>query len=322
MDWYLDAEQPAAVTVLRQEIAAYLSRHAAAGSDTDAAELVVSELLGNAVRHVDGPAWVSLTWSGPKPVLRIADLGPGFELRHTAADRPSGSVPVLAESGRGLLIVSALVDDLDVARRRHGGSIVSATLPVVRAPEPDLDPPRRRTGVLPLPEEATPGMGFGKEPFLRALVVQLAEAVEQQQGPTAAARSVAEVGTAVGGRMEEEYRSAAAIVGRLAPEQIADCYVRLKHAIDGGFYVIEATPQRIVLGNTRCPFGEVVQRAPSLCRMTSSVFGGIAARNTESGATVLLEERIALGDPGCRVVVELDPDGPVPEAAHRYATPR
>jgi len=56
--------------------------------------------------------------------------------------------------------------------------------------------------------------------------------------------------------------------------------------------------------------------------MTSSVFGGIAARNNPDGASVLLEERIAVGDPGCRVVVYLGP--PPPEAApfaHRYRAP-
>jgi len=93
----------------------------------------------------------------------------------------------------------------------------------------------------------------------------------------------------------------------MAPDQLAACFVRLKHAIDGDFYVIEADEQRIVLGNRRCPFGEVVQRAPALCRMTSSVFGGIAARNSEQGAAVLLEERIAVGDPECKVVVYLQP---------------
>jgi predicted ArsR family transcriptional regulator len=98
--------------------------------------------------------------------------------------------------------------------------------------------------------------------------------------------------------------------------------VRLKQAIDGDFRVVEATAERIVLENTRCPFGSAVRRAPVLCRMTSSVFGGIAARNSESGASVLLEERIAVGDPGCRVVVHL---GPVPAEiepfAHRYLPP-
>jgi predicted ArsR family transcriptional regulator len=104
--------------------------------------------------------------------------------------------------------------------------------------------------------------------------------------------------------MEEEYRRARAIAGELTVEQIADLYVRLKAAIDGDFYVVEATPERIVLGNRACPFGEVVKRAPGLCRMTSSVFGGIASRNT-GGASVVLEERIAVGDPECRVFVWL-----------------
>ena len=99
----------------------------------------------------------------------------------------------------------------------------------------------------------------------------------------------------------------------MTPEQLGRCFVRLKHAIDGGFSVVEATPERIVLENTRCPFGDSVLRAPALCRMTSSVFGGIAARNTEGEVAVLLEERIAVGDPGCRVVVSLAP--PAEEAA-------
>jgi hypothetical protein len=120
----------------------------------------------------------------------------------------------------------------------------------------------------------------------------------------AAEAAVAQVGADVGGRMEGEYRRARDVAGQLSVEQIADLYVRLKAAIDGDFYVVEATPERIVLGNRRCPFGEVVKRAPGLCRMTSSVFGGIASRNT-GGASVVLEERIAVGDPECRVVVWL-----------------
>ena len=86
--------------------------------------------------------------------------------------------------------------------------------------------------------------------------------------------------------------------------------------------VVEATPERIVLENRRCPFGEAVRHAPALCRMTSSVFGGLAARNHPGGATVLLEERIAVGDPGCRVVVYLGPaPAEVAPYAHRYRPP-
>ena len=93
--------------------------------------------------------------------------------------------------------------------------------------------------------------------------------------------------------MEEEYPRARKITGQLTPEQISDLYVRLKAAIDGDFYVIDATDDRIVLGNRRCPFGDVVKRAPGLCRMTSSVFGGIAARSSGQAWVSLEENRRA-----------------------------
>jgi predicted ArsR family transcriptional regulator len=130
---------------------------------------------------------------------------------------------------------------------------------------------------------------------------------------------VAQVGIDVGGQMEAEFRAAERIVGRLTPEQLARCYVRLKHAIDGDFSVLEVSDDRIVLVDHRCPFGTVVQHAPSLCRMTSSVFGGIAARNTDAGAAVLLEELIAVGDPVCHVVVHLTEPPPAERSqTHRY----
>jgi anti-sigma regulatory factor (Ser/Thr protein kinase) len=315
VDWYLDVADAHAVHSLRREIRAYLHRHAAPDADIGSAELVVAELLGNVVRHAAGRAWVSLTWGGTNPVLTIYDLGPGFEPDTSAPDDP------LAEGGRGLLIVSNLVDRLAVASRRNRGAQVTAVLPVTRPETESHDPPRRRTDALPHLDEAVPGVGFRKEPFLRALVVQLAQTIEHHHGPSAAEAAVAQVGVDVGGQMEAEYRAAKEIAGRMSASELADCYVRLKHAIDGGFHVLEATPERIVLGNHRCPFGDAVQRAPALCRMTSSVFGGIAARNTDSGAAVVLEERIAVGDPGCRVVVHLDGGAADGIAAHRYATP-
>jgi hypothetical protein len=58
--------------------------------------------------------------------------------------------------------------------------------------------------------------------------------------------------------MEEGYRAARCVTGRLSPEQMADLFVRLKGAMDGDFYVIDADERRIVLGNRRCPFGDDV----------------------------------------------------------------
>jgi hypothetical protein len=60
------------------EIGALLRRHSDNLDDTSEAEIVVSELIGNAVRQTVGPAWVSLHWTGRRPDLTIYDLGPGF----------------------------------------------------------------------------------------------------------------------------------------------------------------------------------------------------------------------------------------------------
>ena len=344
MDWYLDSQQPEAVPLLRHEATAYLKRHAEDGSDLDSAELLLSEAVANAVRHASGPVWVSLSWLQRQPTLTVFDLGDGFDprllddARHQevgeqglaavadSRNRDGGAqggkdadLEVLAESGRGLFLINELAPDFRAAARRGRGMMVSATLPVSKPGTTSHDPRLRRTGVLPDLSEVRPEGGFGKESFLRALVVQLAATLEFQHGPDAAESAVAQVGMDVGGQMEQEYRDAKRIVGQLTPDQMAHCYVRLKHAIDGGFYVIEANSDRIILGNRRCPFGAVVQKAPSLCRMTSSVFGGIAARNSQQGASVVLEERIAVGDPGCRVVVYLgSPPVGVMSNAHAY----
>ena len=313
MDWYLDGSRPDAVADLRHEIVDYLRRHAAPGSDVGGAELAVSELLANVVQHAPGSAWAQVDWSGEQALLTVHDLGRGFEpVAELPADllQPGG--------GRGLFVVSNVSGWMSVAAKRAGGSRVTVALPVRRVAERDLDPPRRRSGALPAPEEARADGSFGRESFLRALVVQLAEAVERNEGSDAAEAAIAQVGADVGGRLEDEYRRARKVVGTLTPAEIADLYVRLKAAIDGDFYVVEADEERIVLGNRACPFGDVVRRAPGLCRLTSSVFGGIAARNT-GGASVVLEERIALGDPECRVVVWLGGERRGRwDAAHEY----
>lgn len=314
MDWYVDARMPEAVQRLRREVVDHLSRHAAPEADVQSAELAVAELLGNLVKHAPGPAWVSLNWPGNTVALVVTDLGPGF-----AVQLPT-EVDPFAESGRGLMILDALTEEMVVGSRAAGGSRVRLRIPLPRRTEDSHSPLPSGGQVLPELVEAQPEGGFGKEAFLRALVVQLAQSVERVSGPSQSERAVAQVGTDVGGQMEAEYRLARSVVGRMSTEQVADCLVRLKKAIDGNFAITELSDDRIVLTNTACPFGDVVQRAPALCRMTSSVFGGIAARNSPTGtASVLLEERIAMGDAHCRVVVHLGaaPEDVAPHA-HRY----
>jgi DNA-binding CsgD family transcriptional regulator/anti-sigma regulatory factor (Ser/Thr protein kinase) len=298
MEWALDGASQEAITALRRAAADYLRRHGEQDSDFDGAEIVIAELLNNAFQHAPGPMWVRLDWSDIRPRLEVHDLGPGFELK------PELPEPEAAR-GRGLFLVAALATDLERAARPAAGSMVSVTLPVKR--RDTARPARRRLQPpLPAPQEAREDGTFGKESFLRALVVELAQAVEGDQGPQIAEALVAQVGEGVGERMEDAYRSARELTGRLSPEQMSELYVEVKGAIDGDFYVIEANESQIVMGNRRCPFGEAVKGQPALCHMTASVFGGIAARNTGAGR-VILEQRIALGDPECRVTVRLGP---------------
>ncbi|SCE97120.1 methanogen output domain 1-containing protein [Micromonospora mirobrigensis] len=311
MEWLLAPPTAAAASALRGEVTAFLRRHADSPDTVDDAALIVSELLGNAVQHAGGPVWVTLDWSTDRPELVVHDLGATVDL----ADLPA--VPDTASiRGRGLWLVSRLSPELDVVAKRGDGKRIRTVLPVRRRVEPSFDPPRRQVNPLPALDEAGPD-GFGREPFLRALVVELARTAENSHGPASAEQMVAQVGATVGGQMEQEYRRAREVAGRLTPGQLAECYLRLKSAIDGDFYVISVDEDRIVLGNRRCPFGDTVRRAPALCRMTSSVFGGVAARN-HGEAVVLLDERIAVGDPECRVTVLLGPAARDNPGGHHY----
>lgn len=313
MDWYLEAGDRTGATVIRREFTDYLQRHGAESAAVDMSVLAFTELVNNGVEHAEGPLWIEVDWSGVHPIVSVNDLGPSFELSGVSMPDPG------AIRGRGLAIAADVAAHLEVERKAGGGSRVEAELTVERRSQTDFDPPRRTRNVLPDVSEAGPD-GFGRDAFLRALVVQMAQVVERSAGPIVAESVIAQVGSDVGGQMETEFRTShPGLATLLKSSEIAECFVRLKHTLGGDFYVVEADENRIVLANRACPFGEAVMRAPALCRMTSSVFGGIAARSFGE-ATVVLEERIAVGDPQCRVSIYLgeQPDRP---HGHRYLAP-
>jgi predicted ArsR family transcriptional regulator len=135
------------------------------------------------------------------------------------------------------------------------------------------------------------------------MVRELAGTLEDVVGLDDAAGFVSVVGTSLGEQIDRAYR-AALDTPTLAPEQVAAVLVDLKRRIQGDFFIIEQTADRLVLGNRACPFGDKVVDRPSMCMMTSNVFGHITAQNL-GYAKVELAETIAAGAPGCRVVVHL-----------------
>ncbi len=154
---------------------------------------------------------------------------------------------------------------------------------------------------------ATAELPLERDIFLRRLLRELAGTLQDVVGIDEASGYISLVGAAVGEHIDAAYRSALA-VERLSRQQVTEVLVDLKRRIQGEFFVVEETEDRIVLGNRACPFGAFVHGRPSLCMMTSNVFGYIAAENL-GYAGVELNQTIADGHPGCRIVVHLHPDG-------------
>lgn len=152
-------------------------------------------------------------------------------------------------------------------------------------------------------------VALDRDVFLRTLLRHLSGVLQDVVGVEEASGFVSTVGQRIGDDLNREYR-AALHVDRLDPQQVGQVLVDLKRRIQGDFYIIEETPEKIVLGNRACPFGDKVLGRPALCMMTSNVFGSVAADNL-GYAKVVVEESIAAGHGQCRVVVYLTPS---PEA--------
>jgi len=144
---------------------------------------------------------------------------------------------------------------------------------------------------------------FERDVFMRTLIRELAGTLQEVVGLEEASGFVSVVGQRMGRQINDDYKAALG-VSRLTQQQVAEVLVDLKRRIQGDFYIIEHDEEKIVLGNRACPFAEKVYGRPAMCMMTSNVFGSIAADNL-GYAKVELQETIAQGDLGCRVVVHL-----------------
>jgi predicted ArsR family transcriptional regulator len=144
-----------------------------------------------------------------------------------------------------------------------------------------------------------------RDVFLRTLIRELSGTLQEVVGIEEASGFVSIVGQRIGDQINDAYKQSLE-VSRLSREQVAAVLVDLKRRIQGNFFIIEESDEKIVLGNTACPFAEKVIGRPAMCMMTSNVFGVIAAENL-GYSKVVLEETIAEGAPGCRVVVYLKP---------------
>jgi predicted ArsR family transcriptional regulator len=158
-------------------------------------------------------------------------------------------------------------------------------------------------GTVSLPVIQRAEVPLERDIFLRTLVRELAGTLEDVIGLKDASGYISVVGQRIGDQINSDYRSALR-VPVLTREQVADVLVDLKRRIQGDFYIIEQSDEKIVFGNRACPFGDKVVDRPSMCMMTSNVFGAIAAENL-GYAKVELQKTIARGHSECLVVVYL-----------------
>jgi len=155
-----------------------------------------------------------------------------------------------------------------------------------------------------------------RDAFLRHLLRELSGTLEEVVGVEEAAGYISVVGAAMGEHISAQYRRALA-VERLDRARLGAVLVDLKRRIHGDFRVVEESEEHIVLENAACPFGDYVEGRPSLCMMTSNVFGAIAAESL-GHAAVRLDRTIAAGDGFCRVVVLLRPQEVAPPGVREY----
>ena len=154
---------------------------------------------------------------------------------------------------------------------------------------------------LPVPLE--------RDVFLRSLIRELAGTLQDVVGLEEASGFISVVGQRIGEQINRDYKAALQLAN-LTREQVAAVLVDLKTRIQGDFYIVSQDDEKIVLRNRACPFAEKVKDRPSMCMMTSNVFGSITADHL-GYARIELRETIARGDAECCVIVYLKPTSAV-----------
>jgi len=144
--------------------------------------------------------------------------------------------------------------------------------------------------------------------FLQMFVTQSVKLAGQLPQEDAACHNHIQVlGLTASSCLEAHARQQLDLSGEISRDQYTALVVSIKNQIGGGFAPAADEAGAIRVMNNRCPFGDRVKEAPELCRMTSSVFGGIAARNF-GYAKVELRRRIANNDGCCEVLIHIDRD--------------
>lgn len=115
-----------------------------------------------------------------------------------------------------------------------------------------------------------------REDFSMELIASLSETLQDVLGITEASGIISVVGQKIGDQVNQQYLTALKVKS-LPKANIANVLIDLKNRIHGKFYLLYEDNDKIILGNDICPFAEKIKNKPSLCMLTSNVFGRICA---------------------------------------------
>jgi len=126
LTWHLARNDTPAAGQLRRDIAKIVRTYATDQSQIAASEVVIGELLANAVEHAPGGVDVHLDWHGRYPRLIIGDLGEGVTPRPQLPSDP------LSERGRGHFIISHLAREFSIRTEPDGRVVYDVVLDAER----------------------------------------------------------------------------------------------------------------------------------------------------------------------------------------------
>jgi anti-sigma regulatory factor (Ser/Thr protein kinase) len=117
--WF--AARPSSAAVLREVLTTYLTANDIDDAATRLIVLCADEALINAVAHAAGsPVGVFADLRDDHFTLEVSDGGPGFDPSQIDSD---AEPDLMGEHGRGLFLISNLMDDLEILSDEHGTTL-------------------------------------------------------------------------------------------------------------------------------------------------------------------------------------------------------
>ena len=129
--WSFHSSDAYSAHASRHEMIRFMRTFTASPDELFRAELILGELLANTVEHAPGRVDVEIDWTGANPTVTVLDTGPG--LSRLTTDLPADD---FAEHGRGLFIIAALAQHVQVESAPGQGTRLRIMLPVSREAEP------------------------------------------------------------------------------------------------------------------------------------------------------------------------------------------